>query len=130
MSIKINRLEEGHNSYPLVRRRPAETVSLQRRQMEESLVAARTPFMQLRELPRGGQASITGNVVNVPTNVNRTIQVLPKKQSDEECIPIKLKRRLRYNHHYLYEYVRANKVYEAVKWLTEQSVIQRRGKCC
>jgi hypothetical protein len=21
-------------------------------------------------------------------------------------------------------------VYEAVKWLTEQSVIQRRGKCC
>ena len=98
--------------------------------MEESLVAARTPFMQLRELPRGGQASITGNVVNVPTNVNRTIQVLPKKQSDEECIPIKLKRRLRYNHHYLYEYVRANKVYEAVKWLTEQSVIQRGGKCC
>ena len=31
MSIKINRLEEGHNSYPLVCRRPAETVSLQRR---------------------------------------------------------------------------------------------------
>jgi hypothetical protein len=27
MSIKINRLEEGHNSYPLVCRRPAETVS-------------------------------------------------------------------------------------------------------
>jgi hypothetical protein len=32
MSIKINRLEEGYNSYPLVCRRPAETVSLQRRQ--------------------------------------------------------------------------------------------------
>jgi hypothetical protein len=32
MSIKINRLEEGHNSYPLVCRRPAETVSIQRRQ--------------------------------------------------------------------------------------------------
>jgi CO dehydrogenase/acetyl-CoA synthase alpha subunit len=31
MRIKINRLEEGHNSYPLVCRRPAETVSLQRR---------------------------------------------------------------------------------------------------
>jgi hypothetical protein len=28
MSIKINRLEEGHNSYPLVCWRPAETVSL------------------------------------------------------------------------------------------------------
>jgi hypothetical protein len=33
MSIKINRLKEGHNSYPLVCRRPAETVSLQRRQI-------------------------------------------------------------------------------------------------
>jgi hypothetical protein len=33
MRIKINRLEEGHNSYPLVCRRPAETVSLQRRQI-------------------------------------------------------------------------------------------------
>jgi hypothetical protein len=32
MSIKINRLEEGHNSYPLICRRPAETMSLQRRQ--------------------------------------------------------------------------------------------------
>jgi hypothetical protein len=29
MSIKINRLEEGHNSYPLVCRRPAAAVSLQ-----------------------------------------------------------------------------------------------------
>jgi hypothetical protein len=33
MSIKINRLQEGHNSYPLVCRRPAETVSLQRRRI-------------------------------------------------------------------------------------------------
>jgi hypothetical protein len=33
MSIKINRLEKGHNSYPLVCRRPAETVSLQRRKI-------------------------------------------------------------------------------------------------
>jgi hypothetical protein len=33
MSIKINRLEEGHNSYPLVCRRLAETVSLQTRQI-------------------------------------------------------------------------------------------------
>ena len=33
MSIKINRLEEGHNSYPLVCRRPAETVFFQWRQI-------------------------------------------------------------------------------------------------
>jgi hypothetical protein len=33
MSMKINRREEGHNSYTLVCWRPAETVSLQRRQI-------------------------------------------------------------------------------------------------
>jgi hypothetical protein len=33
LECEINRLEEGHNSYPLVCRRPAETVSLQRRQI-------------------------------------------------------------------------------------------------
>jgi hypothetical protein len=31
LEVKENRLEEGHNSYPLVCRRPGETVSLQRR---------------------------------------------------------------------------------------------------
>ena len=33
MSITINRLEEGYNTYPLVCRRSAETVSFQRRQI-------------------------------------------------------------------------------------------------
>ena len=37
MSIKINRLEEGHNSYPLVCRRPAETVSPQSPQITPDL---------------------------------------------------------------------------------------------
>ena len=45
MSIKINRLEEGHNSYPLVCRRPAETVSLQRRTIVESSVKYHYPTL-------------------------------------------------------------------------------------
>ncbi|XP_052276203.1 uncharacterized protein LOC127875286 isoform X2 [Dreissena polymorpha] len=92
-------------------------------QLEERLVAARIPFMQMRELPRGGQVSITGNVVNVPTDVNKTARILPRRQCDDECIPIKLKRRLGYKQHYLYEYVRPNKVIGAIKWLTEHSIL-------
>ena len=34
--------------------------------LEERLLSPRIPFMQLHELPRGGQLSINGNVVNVP----------------------------------------------------------------
>ena len=37
---------------------------------ERRLILPRIPFMQLRELPSGGQLSIHGNVVNVPADVN------------------------------------------------------------
>jgi hypothetical protein len=47
MSKKINRLEEGHNSYPLVCRRPAETVSLQ---INNSRFAEFLPLMYPPEL--------------------------------------------------------------------------------
>jgi hypothetical protein len=36
--------------------------------LEERLVSLRIPFMQIRQLPTGGQLSIKGNVVNVPTS--------------------------------------------------------------
>ena len=37
---------------------------------EERLISPRIPFMEIHELPRGGQLSIHGNVVNVPADVN------------------------------------------------------------
>ena len=50
--------------------------------LEERLVAPRIPFMQIRELPRGGQLSIHGNVVNVPADVTTTVNCLPKLLSE------------------------------------------------
>ena len=35
-------------------------------QLEERLIALRIPFMQINELPRVGQYSLKGNVINVP----------------------------------------------------------------
>ena len=34
--------------------------------------------MQLRELPRGGQYSLKGSVVNVPVDVSPTVNALPR----------------------------------------------------
>ena len=62
--------------------------------LEERLVAPRICFMQLRELPRGGQLKISGGVVNVPANVNSTITCLPRSLNESYTVPIKLKRRL------------------------------------
>ncbi|CAB3987819.1 ATP-dependent DNA helicase PIF1 [Paramuricea clavata] len=79
--------------------------------------------MQLRELPSGGQLSIQGNVVNVPADVNSTVSVLPRPINESQTIPIKLKRRLGYKHHYQFQNVRPSKVLEAAQYLVRTSEI-------
>ena len=59
--------------------------------LEERLISPRIPFMQVRELPSGGQLSIHGNVVNVPADVSTTVSVLPRPINESQTIPIKLK---------------------------------------
>ena len=61
--------------------------------LEERLISPRIPFMQIRELPRGGQLSIHGNVVNVPADVNSIVNTLPRPINESQTIPIKLKRK-------------------------------------
>ena len=96
--------------------------------LEERLVSPRIPFMQLRELPRGGQLSITGYVVNVPADVNNTVRVLPRNMSDTETIPLKLKRSLSFKGHVAFERIRPEKVLMAAKWLvTNSSLFQNEG---
>jgi hypothetical protein len=91
--------------------------------LEEGLISPRIPFMQLRELPSGGQLSIHGNVVNVPADVNSTVSVLPRPINESQAIPIKLKRRLGYKHHYQFQNVRPSKVLEAARYLVCNSEI-------
>lgn len=35
--------------------------------LEERLVSPHIPFMHIRKLPRGGQLTIDGNIVNIPS---------------------------------------------------------------
>ena len=89
--------------------------------LEERMISPRIPFMQLRELPRGGQLSMHGNVVNVPADVNSTVNLLPRPIDELQTIPIKFKRRLSYKHHYLLENIRPLKVLKAARYLVENS---------
>ena len=91
--------------------------------LEERLISPRIPFMQVRELPSGGQLSIHGNVVNVPADVNTTVSVLPRPINESQTIPIKLKRRLGYKHHYQFQNVRPTKVLDAAQYLVRTSEI-------
>ena len=91
--------------------------------LEERLISPRIPFMQVRELPSGGQLSIHGNVVNVPADVNSTVSVLPRPINESQTIPIKLKRRVGYKHHYQFQNIRPTKVLEAAQYLVRNSEI-------
>ena len=88
--------------------------------LEERLISLCIPFMQIRELPRGRQLSIHSNVVNVPADVNSTVSTLPRSINESQTIPIKLKGRLSYKHHYQFQNVRPRKVFEAIKYLVRQ----------
>lgn len=68
--------------------------------LAEWLVSPCIPFMQIHELPRGGQLTIHGNIVNVASDVNSTVHCLPRLMNESQTIPIKLKRPLNYKHHY------------------------------
>ena len=91
--------------------------------LEERLISPRIPFMPLRELPSGGQLSIHGNVVNVPADVNSTVNVLPRTINESQTIPIKFKRRLGFKHHYQFQNVRPWKVLEAAQYFVRNSEI-------
>ena len=89
--------------------------------LEERLISPRIPLVQIRELPRGGQLSIHGNIVNVPSDVNSTVHCLPRPISESQTIPIKLKRRLGYKHHYQFQNVKPKKVLDAANYLVDTS---------
>lgn len=41
--------------------------------LEERLISPRIPFMQIKELPRGGQLAVHGNIVNVPADKTKQL---------------------------------------------------------
>ncbi len=90
---------------------------LQLNELEERLVSLRIPFMQIRELPRGGQVSVKGNIVNVPTDANKVATSLPRRVNDSDTIPVKLKKRLSHKSHNFSQNIRPNKVMKALMYL-------------
>ena len=71
---------------------PDKPPELNLHQLEERFIALRIPFMQIRELPRGGQYSLKGNVINVPVDIQPTINCLPMPMDENFIVAIQLKK--------------------------------------
>ncbi|XP_061173536.1 uncharacterized protein LOC133182702 [Saccostrea echinata] len=100
---------------------PPKSEELELHQLEERLIALRIPFMQIRELPRGRQLSIKGNVVNVPVDIQPTVNSLPRQFNNDITVPVRLKRRLSYKTCDFVENVRPQHVIIALHWLMRNS---------
>ena len=85
--------------------------------LELRLICLRLPFMKMVALPSGKQRSIHGPAVNVPYKVDTICDMLPRLPSQSELVPLKLKRKLTYRGHYLYDYVTPQKLLEALRFL-------------
>lgn len=85
--------------------------------MEVRLISLRIPFMKMVALPCGKQRAIHGPAVNVPTDLHPVCTLLPRLPSQTQVVPMKLKRKLCYKGHYMYDYVRPVKVLAALEWL-------------
>ena len=93
--------------------------------LEEMLVAPISSFFQMRELPSGGQLGIQGNVVNVPADTISTVSSLPRNLPESQTIPIKLKRRLRYKSHVMFENVRPENCLSATRYLSTKPLFMK-----
>ena len=106
---------------------PEKPPELDLHQLEERLISLRIPFMQIRELPRGGQYSLKGNVINVPVNIQPTVSCLPRPMDENFTIAVQLKKKLSYKKVDFKENVGPLRVLTALHWLVNKSELYKRS---
>ncbi|CAJ1085629.1 uncharacterized protein LOC117832690 isoform X2 [Xyrichtys novacula] len=87
--------------------------------LERHLIAKCITFAKIIPLPKGRQRAIHGNVVCVPSEVQETIQALPRLRNESQVMRVKLKRRLSYRGHHLFQTVTWSKLVQALHKLKE-----------
>ena len=69
----------------------------------------------------GGHYKINGPPVNVPATLDQIIEILPHMTSDLQLHPVKLKCKLEYKSHYMYDMICRDCVTSAITWLKEHN---------
>ena len=87
-------------------------------QIEEMLISQFLPMMTVYRLPRGGQHGYSGNVINLPQDVQQLVQSLPRRTTDTAIFVIR--KQLDDNTHRDFR-VRRNVVHRALLWLKENN---------
>ena len=81
--------------------------------------------MQIRELPRGRQYCVKGNVIKVSVEIQPNVNALPRQLDENFTIPVELKRKLSYKKCDFTENVRPTAVLSALHWLMSGSELYK-----
>ncbi|KAJ8378742.1 hypothetical protein AAFF_G00236620 [Aldrovandia affinis] len=64
--------------------------------LERQLIAKILPFAKIVALPKGRQRAVHGAVVCVPSEVETTVNSLPRPSAEAQLLQVKLKRKIKY----------------------------------
>lgn len=91
---------------------PAELVELN--VLERQLISKIIPFAKIVMLPKGQQRAGHGAVVCVPSEVESTVNSLPKPSSDSQLLQVKLKRHVKFKGYQHFHTVNMHNVFAAL----------------
>ena len=69
----------------------------------------------------GGHYKVNGPCVNVPTQLDQVLKILPQMPSELQLHPLKLKHKLEYKNHYMYHVIQKDRVIGAITWLRQHN---------
>lgn len=87
--------------------------------LERHVIAKFIPFVKIISLPKGQQQAVHGAVVCVPSEVESTVQSLPRPPSESQLLRVKLKRQLCYKGYFQFQNLNMQKVRTALLKLKE-----------
>ena len=90
--------------------------------LERRVISPRIPFITILIMRQyGGHYQVNGPPINVAATLDQIIDKVPCMPSDLQLYPIKLKCKLEYKSHYMYDTICRDCVISAITWLKEHS---------
>lgn len=92
----------------------------------ERLISPRLPFMQIRRLRfAAGSYGIIGQVINVPVDVDKMVNELPRQLEDDRAFNVAIKKHLIHKSNYLSGFVKKNNIKAWLKYLVTTPLYRR-----
>jgi len=95
--------------------------------LEERLIALRCPYVWLMQLPKGGEFSVKGSIINVPCNITTTMACLPRSIAQNHTCVVRWKRKLTLKNDVLCGLVRPTVLLDALRVLQKTPLYVKEG---